>query len=502
MTARTRARFARAGLARWPARAGLARWPGRAARLLFAVLIVVMPFRARADILPHPASSGPAVLADLVIYAVDVLVVATLALWLIARALDRRPVGLGPPALRLPVVVLLGLAWLTIPFGVEPALSVVGAIRLTLGALLALYVVNEVDGLDSIAVPLGLMIGLQALIAFGQATTGGPVGLPALGELDLDPAAAGTSVVTVADGTRVLRAYGLSPHPNVLGGVFACGLVLLMGAATVSRAARLAQGGIVALAAAGLLVTFSRGAWLGGLTGLGVGLAILVGPELRVPAGRSHRTAEGGAGRAAGVRAPGPSAARWLATTGLALAVFASAGWLARDAVASRTGLAPTVAPTEQRSVNERLEQIRLGWRVVMERPLTGAGASAVPIAMRDLEPDFPYAFYAPHLVPLAVAGELGIAGGLAYLWLFAAPWALLARHRRRWTAELAGASAGLAALTVVSLFDDYPWVGGPGRTLGWLVIGLWAMAWTRANGSRPDRVVAGPAGNGGGPGR
>jgi putative inorganic carbon (HCO3(-)) transporter len=273
--------------------------------------------------------------------------------------------------------------------------------------------------------------------------------------------------VTTADGTRILRAYGLTPHPNVLGGFLACGLVVLMSASTTSRAARLAQGAIVVLATAALVVTFSRGAWLAGLTGLVVGLAILAGS---------------GSGRP--VR-------RWLTTAALALAVVAAIGWLAREPIASRTWLAPTITGTEQRSIDERLEQIRLGWRVMLERPVTGAGASAVPIAMRQLEPDFPYAFYAPHLVVLTVAGELGVAGGLAYAWLMAAPWALLAAARRRWTVELAGASAALAALTVVSLFDDYPWVGGPGRTLAWLVIGLWAVAWSRANRDHPAEVAS-----------
>jgi hypothetical protein len=233
-----------------------------------------------------------------------------------------------------------------------------------------------------------------------------------------------------------------------------------MGANTSSRGARLAQAGVVALAAAALLATFSRGAWLGGLAGLAVGLALLGLGGARIPA------------------------RRWLVTAGLVLAVFAVAGWPARDALTARTGLTPVVTSTERRSIDERLEQIRLGWRVVQERPITGAGASALPIAMRALEPDFPFSFYAPHLVVLAVAGELGVAGGLAYAWLFASPWLLLARHRPRLTAELAATSAGLAALTVVSLFDDYPWVGGPGRTLGWLVIGLWAMAWRRSLGS------------------
>jgi len=444
------------------ARAVLARWPALAARLTFAVLIVAMPFRARSDVLARPASAVSAVLADLVIYAVDVLVVATVVLWLVARALDGRRITLGPRALRLPALGLIALAWLTIPFGVEPALSVVGAVRITVGALLAVYVLNEVDGLDSIALPVAAMLVVQAAVGIAQVATGGPVGLAGIGELRVDPAVIGTSVVTTTDGTRILRAYGLTPHPNVLGGFLACGLVVLMSASTTSRAARLAQGAIVVLATAALVVTFSRGAWLAGLTGLVVGLAILAGS---------------GSGRP--VR-------RWLTSAALALAVVAAIGWLAREPIASRTWLAPTITGTEQRSIDERLEQIRLGWRVMLERPVTGAGASAVPIAMRQLEPDFPYAFYAPHLVVLTVAGELGVAGGLAYAWLMAAPWALLAAARRRWTVELAGALAALAALTVVSLFDDYPWVGGPGRTLAWLVIGLWAMAWTRANRDPP----------------
>lgn len=443
------------------------RWLALAARTTFSVLIVGLPFRARVDPLPHPASSVPAILTDLVIYAIDVLAVAVLGMWLLARILDRRPVELGPLAVRAPVAALVVLAWATIPFGVEPVVSVVGAIRLSLGVLLAIYVATEVDGLDSIAVPLGLLLALQSVVAIWQATTGGPIGLEALGEFRLDPDVPGTSVVMLGDGTRLLRAYGLSPHPNILGGILACGLLLLIGVRTSGRAAGLARRGVVLLAAVALVVTFSRGAWLGALAGVVAGFAVLAAGADR----RALRT--------------------WTVSAALALAVALAAGVAARDAVAARTGLVPTIAPTEVRSVDERLEQIRLGWRVALERPLTGSGASALPIAMRALEPAFAFAFYAPHLVPLAVAGELGLAGGAAYLAMIGAPWALLVRRRRanvRFGPELAGASAALAALTVVSLFDDYPWAGGPGRTLGWLVIGLWVMAWTRADRGRTGR--------------
>jgi hypothetical protein len=441
-------------------RARAARTAALGGRLAFVLLVAILPFRARSDVIVRPASSLSSILADLVVYAIDVLVVATLVLWLLGRAIEGRRIDLGPRALRLPALAIVGLAWLTIPFGVEPGLSVVGAARITVGAVLALYVINEVNGLGAITLPIGVMLAIQGSVAVAQAVTGGSVGLSAIGELALDPAVPGTSVVTVADGTRILRAYGLSTHPNVLGGALACGVLILMAASTRTRAARLAQAGVLALAAAALVVTFSRGAWLGAAAGIVAGLAIVVG----------------------GGRDPlAVSARRWVVAAVVIVGAALATGWLAGDAVAARTWLDSSVAPTEQRSIDERVEQIRLGWEVLLERPLTGAGASALPLAMRQIEPDFPFALYSPHLVPLAVAAELGVAGGVAYLWLMAAPWVLLAGARRRWTAELAGASAALAALTIVSLFDDYPWVGGPGRTLAWLVVGLWAMAWLRA---------------------
>ena len=462
---------ARSGLSRGPAdrvaagrvsprRAGLGEALSTLARLAVALLIVGLPFRARIDVLPHPVAMLTATQTDLLVYVVDLLALATLGLWLLARVLDRRPVSLGPLALRVPISALVVLAWLTIPSAIAPGVSVVGATRITLGALLAVYVLNEVRGLRSVAVPLGLMLGLQAAVAIGQVATGGSVGLQAIGELTLDPKVHWTSVVTVGDEVRLLRAYGLTPHPNILGGILACGALLLAGLPTRGRLARAVQLGLVVLAAAALVATFSRGAWLGALVGGLVGLGLLL---------VARRPVE---------------ARRWVVAGALALAVAGGAAWLARDAVAARTRLAPTVAPTEARSVDERVEQIRLGWRIFTEHPLTGVGASGVAIAMREAEPAFVYGFFPPHVVPLTVAGELGVAGGMASLWLLVAPWVLLARARARVDLELAATSAALAALTAVSLFDIYPWAGGPGRTLGWLVIGLWAMAWARAEGA------------------
>jgi hypothetical protein len=88
------------------------------------------------------------------------------------------------------------------------------------------------------------------------------------------------------------------------------------------------------------------------------------------------------------------------------------------------------------------------------------------------------------------IATEVGIGGGLAYLVLIAAPWVLLLRIRRRWNRELAAVSGALAVLAVGAMVDDYPWVGGPGRTLFWFVLGLWACTYLRAT-ATPEPVAS-----------
>lgn len=429
----------------------------RLARLAFATLLVLMPFRLHIDPLPHPAIDLPAPLSDVVVYAIDGLILVVVAAWLLARLADRRAIRLGPRALVIPAAILLALAWITLPFGVVPFLSLFGAVRLTALLVLALYVMNEIEGVAGMAVPVGLMLGIQGVVAIAQFLHQGSIGLQGIGELTVSPTTPGIAVVLREDGLRILRAYGLSTHPNVLGGFFATGILLLLARRPTSMSGRALQLVILGLAVGGLLVTFSRGAWLGLGAGVIVGIVVL---------GRQAIVAD---------------RRRWLAVGGVALAVAAAGGWQVRDELMVRSGLGPIQTDTERRSVDERLAQIELGTRVLAANPVIGVGMSAVPVAMERLDPAFPWSFYPPHLVPLTVAAELGIGGGIAFLALMAAPWGLLLRRRGAWDRELAATSGALAAVLVASLFDDYPWVGGPGRTLFWVVLALWAAVYLRA---------------------
>jgi hypothetical protein len=77
--------------------------------------------------------------------------------------------------------------------------------------------INHPVPVKTIAWALAASTLLQAVVGVGQAWLGHSIGLSWLGEADLDPSVRGTSIVE-SGGQRFLRAYGLTVHPNVLGG--------------------------------------------------------------------------------------------------------------------------------------------------------------------------------------------------------------------------------------------------------------------------------------------
>jgi O-antigen ligase len=267
----------------------------------------------------------------------------------------------------------------------------------------------------------------------------------------------GVSVVTAGDGTRFLRAYGLADHPNILGGVLAVTL-LIVGGAAATGAARLSAWRAVAFAlgVTALLLTFSRGAWLG----LGAGLAVLVGMLVL-------------ARDRAGMR-------RVAVLCGCGLLVATPFMVPYQNALAARTDQSPSSA-TERRSVDERVALSEATTRIALAHPLLGTGAGTLPVAMRAADPGFQYAYQPASVALLDVTAETGLIGGAAYLVILVAPWLALWRYRRLWNAELAVASGALAVLSVVALFDYYTWSYSAGRIWAWLVLALWIAAYRRA---------------------
>jgi O-antigen ligase len=306
---------------------------------------------------------------------------------------------------------------------------------------------------------------LQAAVAVPQFIQGRSLGLNRLGEVVVAAAWPGASVVMVGE-ARWLRAYGLTQHPNLLAGCLMAMLLLVTGYYLAQRGwQRLPLLAALGLGFTGLLLTFSRAAWLGTLAGGLAALALLAWAWRR------------------GQWQPNRTTVALLAIVLLVLGTtFLTLNW---PLLQPRLGF--TAQGTEIRSVEARKMQVPAAWALIQKRPVLGVGLGNYPAALYHLVPELiaSYPVYQPvYNVLLLVTAELGLPGGLLWLGLISLPWPSLWLRRRqiRLTPWWAGVSGALLALVVVSFFDFYVWTSHQGRLILWLVLGLWAREWQAAS--------------------
>jgi hypothetical protein len=404
-------------------------------------------------------------LHDVILYLSDLLALFAIAVWWMTPY--RRRVGRLP---RWQVGALAGLALLATfsalwaPLG---WLALYQAARLWL--LFALFLVVATASEARPALAWGLLISgaIQASIGLAQFAFQRTLGLRDLGELVMRPEWPGASVITVS-GIPTLRAYGLTQHPNLLGGYLTVAVLIGAGLALSQRAGHwraIAAIALTGLNFAGLLVTFSRAAWLGLAVGGLVALGLLARPASRARVG-------------------------WRAAVAM-LVMLAAVGiiFLMTQWPLLRPRLGLSVEGVEIRSVDERSGLEASAWTLIGEHPGLGVGYGNFSIALWQRKPPAleAYPIYQPvHRVPLLVRAELGLPGAVLWLVLAVGPWVIIWRRRKSWPgpdlpAALIVATAGaIAALTVVSWFDFYPWFSQQGRLLMWLLWGLWAGSMMR----------------------
>jgi O-antigen ligase/polysaccharide polymerase Wzy-like membrane protein len=315
-------------------------------------------------------------------------------------------------------LALLGLAWMAV------AITPISARWLAVGAVASGCV--------------------QAALAIAQFANQRPLvpprlGLPWLPSADIT--ASGAPVVLDGSGERLLRAFGTFPHPNILGGYLALALVLLPLLVTSRRGGWLAVlPGL--LLAAGLVVSFSRAAWLAVAIGWGVWWL-------------------------ARLRRPGGAAPPWtprlmLLGAGLGVALVVLALSPVGELVAVR--LSPRPAnDLERGSIEQRLALDRHALTLIKRHPGLGVGAGNFGEA--SLEEGLQAVFGEPaHSVPLLVAAETGLPGLLAGACLVFGLFVFGRRDPRR-----AGpALAACCAIGVLMLLDHYLWTMAPARVIAW----------------------------------
>lgn len=435
-------------------------------KTVFALLIVFLPARLRTNLQPIPSPPVFGDYTDVLFFLTDGLLLAMLAFWFIRKQVSGDGISWGPWFITFPMLGFSLAGFISAFFSVAPVISLMHVVRLGMLFVFYLYLVNEVRGAATLRIPLMLQVSLQSFVAITQHLLQRSIGLGFLGELELDPSRFGVSIVW-APGQIALRSYGLTDHPNILGGSLALALLFLIFTSTSStERIRTPLQAVIALGAVALLLTFSRSAWLGFAVGAAFAGWILF---------RLGRTAE----------------LRRILITGLSAGIIvlpfiaAALPFLSsRLAPAGREASAETgeLLSPEERSLEERAVLIDAANALFLENPLVGSGLGTFPLALQERSPEFEFDYQPVHFVLLDAAAETGLIGALGYLLALALPFLALrwARARLQLSDGLVAATAMLAAIAVIGLFDYYPWFLVPGRFWQWFAWGVWGALYRK----------------------
>jgi O-antigen ligase len=424
------------------------------ARACMGITLITLPLRYRFTLIERP---NPPIYIDylyVLIYISDLALLLTLVFWLVSLKLERRRLKWGPRFLSLPLGGLLGVGLLSSFFSIDPLLSFYHTLRLVLLAGFALYVLNEIYSLDMVILPVFIQVFIQSIIGVVQVLQQRSLGLVRLGELELDPEWSGVSIVW-AEGVRSLRAYGLTDHPNILGGSLAFGLLLIAGWFSSTRTRhQILVGSIFSLGLLCLLLTFSRSAWLA----IACGFLILAGWLWRT-----------------GLKEP----LRANISLGIAgLLVLLPFAWHNADLIGVRfnRGGSFTNLSQENQAIGERTLLMTASNQIFFNKPFTGSGLGTSTIAMKEAFPDFPVHYQPAHFVLVVGAAETGILGAVFMLLAMIGPWIAMWFSRKRlvFSPPLITTSGLLAAVTLVGFFDYYTWLLPAGRIWQWFAWGLW----------------------------
>lgn len=259
-----------------------------------------------------------------------------------------------------------------------------------------------------------------------------------LGLAKHDPAVLGQVVIETANGERWLRAYGSFGHPNILGGVMAVALLLII--ISQSKLRRWAQYLYLSIFSAALFFSFSRAAWLA----LAVALAVYYFGRLGDWKNSLRKILP-------------------ILVVFIILSALNSGLLLARGTVTGRL---------ESKSISERASYYAEARDLFLGQPLVGVGFhNYVPVLM-NLRPGRPVWSYQPvHNVFVLVIVELGL---LRVVLLFGLLWLALRELNKGQRVKINPESLALLSLLfTLCLFDHWLWSLHSGLLFSGLILGI-----------------------------
>lgn len=298
---------------------------------------------------------------------------------------------------------------------------------------------------------------MQSVWSVGQFMTQHDFGLQILGESPLDPSLPGVAKLEV-EGVKIIRAYGSFPHPNILAAFLLSGLFFLS-YLILRREGRvnfwwtswprfwsdLVLGISFLAISLGLLLTFSRSAWLVGLALWPIFLCIVWLKKASMRWEVAH-----------------------LVSFGLILGVlFSISVW---PYIESRAVLA-----IDEQAVADRLFYLEAADSMITSSPWLGVGIGNFVSSLREAYPHLPsWQFQPVHNLYILIASEIGFFGLAAFLFF-------LTMILRDTFKRIAGMFELrhlvilflISSLLLLGLFDHYFWTIQQGRLLFWLALAL-----------------------------
>lgn len=392
-------------------------------------------------------------------YLIFIPVVTALILWATTRLHGLRTL---PRAQQLWLLLLFALVmWGLISTrwaftrDFRPTVATGAALQFALVVIFVTMTICVRPPLRWIVITLSLGVLIHGGIGALQVARQGSIGLDVFGEFTLDPQVSGVSVIQAGE-TRWLRPYGLASHPNVYAGFIATGLLYAAGLLFSRQRGMVALGIITTLFGLWMLMlSFSRGAWLGLI------VAGVFAPGVLLYHKRLVETLK--------TRPVIVTIVCALLAAGLFFVLY-------RPLLLVRAGVG--TENTEVQSIGERVILTEIALRAARERPLVGLGAGNFGWYASD------YLFYQTdldlrgdhvHNVYLLAQAELGIVGSVLFGSALLSGLLLALRrldesrtfHMRLFIV------CGTLLFMVIGFFDHYPYTIFHYQLLWWGSLGI-----------------------------
>lgn len=303
------------------------------------------------------------------------------------------------------------------------------ALQMVIVAGFAIVVVAASPSPKIILAALVASMFIHGAIGSIQAWIQSDIGLGWFGEFDLDIAESGISVLE-SGGVRWLRPYGLLPHPNILAGILVLGLLASARWILASGWRYILGSTTFVIGFWFLLLTFSRGAWVGFTVGILFALSYVI---------RRNNF----------WRKMIPVAIATIIVGLIFVAIY-------NPLLLSRVGVGEQ--NTEMRSVSDRIVFMDIAQIVIREQPFAGIGAGKFSWYASNYifyNTDFDLPGNNVHNIYLGIFAELGFVGMVLFLGMFIT--AITAVWRQR-TFERVALLAGFIAWVVMGIFDHFMW--------------------------------------------